>query len=125
MITASMPNIFTDDIAQAAAFYRDLLGFAEIDWAPPQGEPEHVVMSLGDSRLALSTSRAINLVGLQPSRGQPFELILWCDDTDQETSRLQEAGASVVIAPYDHIGGHRRAYLLDPDGNWIALVDAR
>jgi hypothetical protein len=29
-----------------------------------------------------------------------------------------------VIEPYDHVAGHRRAYVADPDGTSLALVDA-
>jgi lactoylglutathione lyase len=50
--------------------------------------------------------------------------VVWCDDVDAETARLRAAGTPVVVEPYDHPAGHRRAYLADPDGNWLALVDA-
>ncbi len=123
-ITNSMPNLFTADMDAALAFYRDKLGFTQDFQAPPQGQPEHVVLRLGDSQLALSTDRAVAMVGLKPTAGNAFELIVWCADVDSETARLRAAGAAVVVEPYDHIAGHRRAYLADPDGSWVALVDA-
>jgi lactoylglutathione lyase len=119
-----MPNIFTRDIDAALAFYRDRLGFSE-GFRVPEGRPDHVVLELGDSRLALSTPRAAAAAGLDPSAGNPFELVLWCEDVDAETARLGAGGATVVIEPYDHIAGHRRAYVADPDDNWLALVDAQ
>ena len=82
------------------------------------------MLRLGDAQVALSTDRAVSAVGLEPSRGNAFELVVFCDDVDGETERLRAAGASVVREPYDHVAGHRRAYLADPDGNWVALVDA-
>ncbi|MGH2713718.1 MAG: VOC family protein [Thermoleophilaceae bacterium] len=120
----TMPNLFTRDIEAALAFYRDRLGFSQSFQVPPDGRPEHVVLRLGDSHLALSTDRAIAGVGLEPSAGNPLELIVWCADVDGETARLRAAGASIVVDPYDHVAGHRRAYIADPDGNWLALVDA-
>jgi lactoylglutathione lyase len=120
-----MPNLFTSDIEAALGFYRDRLGFTPSFRFPPAGRPEHVVLELGGSRLALSTDRAITAAGLQPERGNPFELVVWCDDVDAEAERLGASGAAVVVAPYDHPAGHRRAYVSDPDGNWLALVDAR
>ncbi len=119
-----MPNHFSDDVEAAARFYRDELGFSESLRAPGEGAPEHVVLRLGDSQLALSTTRAVNAVGLRPSSGNTFELIVWCDDVDAETARLRAAGVTIVVDPYDHLAGHRRAYIADPDGNWVALVDA-
>lgn len=125
MFTTSMPNIFTRDIDAALAFYHDQLGCSLRYRVPHEGRPEHVVLQLGDSRLALSTPRAAAAAGLDPTKGNSFELIVWCDDVDGEASRLRAAGAAVVVEPYDHPAGHRRAYLADPDGNWLALVDAR
>lgn len=124
MITSSMPNLFTRDIEAAVAFYRDQLGFSQSFQVPDPGRPEHVVLGLGDSRLALSTPRAAVAAGLDPTTGNPFELVIWCDDVDGETARLQAAGATIVVEPYRHPAGHRRSYVADPDGNWVALVDA-
>jgi predicted enzyme related to lactoylglutathione lyase len=67
---------------------------------------------------------AMAAAGLDPTTGNPLELVVWCDDVDAETARLRAAGTTVVVEPYDHPAGHRRAYLADPDGNWLALVDA-
>jgi Glyoxalase/Bleomycin resistance protein/Dioxygenase superfamily len=41
-----------------------------------------------------------------------------------ETQTLRTAGVTVLAEPYDHVGGHRRSYVADPDGNRVALVDA-
>lgn len=124
VITSTMPNILTGDIDAAVAFYRDQLGFSQSFQATHEGRPEHVVLRLGDSLLALSTPRAITAAGLRPTTGNAFELIVWCDDVDRETARLRAAGATVLAEPYRHVAGHRRAYIADPDGNWLALVDA-
>jgi lactoylglutathione lyase len=123
MTTATMPNVFTRDIDAALAFYRDLLGLAVAFRFPLQGRSEHVVLRLGESQLALTRGGPAD-VGLEPSAGNSFELVVWCDDVDREAARLRDAGAPILVAPYDHPARHRRAYVGDPDGNWIALVDA-
>jgi catechol 2,3-dioxygenase-like lactoylglutathione lyase family enzyme len=41
---------------------------------------------------------------------------------DAAIARLRAARAPVLVEPYDHVAGHRRAYVADPDGNWLALV---
>lgn len=123
-ITAGMPNIFTDDPRAALGFYRDALGFAQVERWPAEGRPEHVVLQLGGSLFAISSPTAVRATGLTPSAGRPFELVIWCDDVDRETARLRAGGVRVLVEPYQHPGGHRRSYLADPDGNWVALVDA-
>ena len=91
---------------------------------PGEGPPEHVVLQLGASLLGLSTPRGVNAAGLDPTQGNSYELIVWCADVDAEVARLRADGVVILVDPYDHIGGHRRAYISDPDGNWLALVDA-
>lgn len=125
MVTACMPNLYTHDIDAAVGFYGDRLGFRETFRYPPQGKAEHVVLQAGEALLALSAPNGVSAAGLAPTAGNPFELVVWCADVDGETARLRAAGVEVVVEPYDHVGGHRRAYLTDPDGNWLALVDAR
>lgn len=124
MPSTSMPNLFTTRIEAALAFYTDELGFAESFRFPAEGEPEHVVLRLGGSLLALSKPRSITAAGLEPTAGNPFELVVWTDDVDADTARLAARGVTVARDPYDHPAGHRRSYVVDPDGNWIALVDA-
>jgi lactoylglutathione lyase len=124
MILASMPNIYTGDMGTAAAFYCDHLGFVQTYRFPRDGRPEHVDLRLGDSQLALSTYVAAADAGVDPSTGNSFELVLWCDDVDREVARLRAAGARVAVEPHDHKAGHRRAYVVDPDGNWLGLGDS-
>ena len=51
-----------------------------------------------------------------------MELVVWCDSADDAVAALRAAGTPVLVEPCSHAAGHRRAYVADPDGNWIALV---
>jgi lactoylglutathione lyase len=121
MFTSSMPNLYSVDVAAAADFYRDVLDFNQTYQFPPAGPPRHVELRLGSSMLAISSHTAIGEVGL-PSPGHTHELVVWCDDIDAAIARLRSAGAPILVEPHDHVAGHRRAYVADPDGNWLALV---
>jgi len=118
----SMPNLYTRDIGAAVAWYRDQLGFIATYQFPPEGPPSHVELRLGDSRLALSTYDAVREAGVTPEPGKAFELVVWCDDVDAAVRRLSAVGTPVIVAPHDHVAGHRRAYVADRDGNLLALV---
>jgi lactoylglutathione lyase len=123
MFISTMPNLVTADIRRSVAFYRDQLGLTQKYQYPRDGEPEHVELRIGDSKVALSTHRAMRKVGLpEPTGGNTFELVMWCEDVDSEVARLRAAGVSVLVEPYDHIASHRRASVADPDGNWVTLV---
>ena len=123
LFTASMPNLYSRDVSVAAGFYRDLVGFSQTYQYPPDGAPRHVELRLGSSLLAISSLDAVAEVGLPPtSDGHAHELVVWCDDIDAAIVRFRAAGAPILVEPHTHVAGHRRAYVGDPDGHWLALV---
>lgn len=125
VFTAFMVNRYTSDVARTVAFYRDLLGFQPTFRYPAEGTPEHVELRLGSSTLAVSGHAAVEAMGLPtPTPGHEQELVLGCASVDAAVDRLRAAGAPILVEPFDHVAGHRRAYAADPDGAWLALVDA-
>jgi lactoylglutathione lyase len=121
--TSMMPNLYSADVRRATAFYRDQLGGTQTFQYPADGPAEHVELRLGDVTIALSSRDSAGGNGLPaPAPGQPLELVVWCDSADDAVAALRAAGTPVLVEPYDHVAGHRRAYVTDPDGNWIALV---
>jgi lactoylglutathione lyase len=118
-----MPNLYTADVERAVAFYRDLLGGTQTFRTPAEGRAVHVELRLGDVVLALSSREAVQRQGLPaPESGHPMELVVGCESADDAVADLRAAGTPVLVEPYSHPSGHRRAYVADPDGNWIALV---
>jgi len=51
-----------------------------------------------------------------------MELVLGCDSTVGTVAALRAAGTPVLVEPRNHTSRNRRAYVADPDGNWIALA---
>ena len=118
-----MPNLYVADVEASAAFYRDLLGGTETFRLPAAGPATHVEIRVGDVVLAVSSREEVAAQGLpEPSPGHPLELVVWCESADEAVAGLRAAGVPVVAEPSAHVSGHRRAYVADPDGNWIALV---
>jgi lactoylglutathione lyase len=124
MVMSVMPNLYTADMERAVAFYRDLLGGTQTFSLPVDGPSEHVELRLGDVTIALSSRDAVQREGLAaPTAGHPMELVVWCESTDYTVAALHTAGVPVLVEPHSgHVSGRRRAYVADPDGNWIALV---
>lgn len=119
---SAMPNLYSADVERAAAFYRDLLGGAETFRVPATGPAEHVELRLGDVTIAISSRDVVAGEGLPaPTPGHPMELVIWCDWADDAVAALRAAGTPVLVEPYTG-HGNRRAYVTDPDGNWLALV---
>ena len=80
-------------------------------------------LRLGDIMIALSSKEAVEAEGMPaPTAGHPMELVVGCDSADGTVAALRAAGTPVLQEPYSHFSGHRRAYVADPDGNWIVLA---
>jgi predicted enzyme related to lactoylglutathione lyase len=122
-----MINLYARDLPRAVAFC-SALGFAETFRTPSSGEPVHVELTLDGFRLgvaALEAARADH--GLSPNgEGRGIEIVLWTDDADAALRALVEKGAPVLSPAHDFLGGRlRAAWVADPDGNPIQLVQRK
>ena len=109
------------------AFYT-ALGFVETFRTPAAGEPSHVQLALDGFTLGIATiAAARDHHGLDPrGEGRWIEIVLWTDDTDAAVAALVGNGAPLLSPPHDFLGGRRRAaWVADPDGNPIQLVQRR
>ena len=102
------------DPARSQAFYRDVLGLAvHREFGPP--EHPGVVFFLGNGLLEVSGS------GDEPPRG----MALWLQvrDVAAEIGRLGAAGTTVLRGPQTEPWGLVEAWVADPEGVRIVLVE--
>jgi lactoylglutathione lyase len=117
-------NIYSHDVARLAGFYEQL-GFQETFRTPEHGMPIHLELGLGQFKLGVdSVEAAFADLGLSPNlAGRPVEIVLSTDDTDRDYARLTAESAPSLSPPHDFLGGRlRAAWVADPDGNPIQLV---
>lgn len=119
-------NLYARDVVGMVRFYAGL-GFRETFRTPEDGTPDHVELVLEGLCLAISSVEAARRVHhLAPNLdGRPFEIVLWSDDTDGDYARLTAAGARSLRAPHDFRGRLRVAWVEDPEGNPVHLVQRR
>lgn len=121
-------NIYTRDIGRSLDFYRSL-GFEESFRTPKEGEPDHVELRLDGFTLGIAKESAairdhsLDLDISRPGRG--IEVAIWTDDTDAAYERLTAAGAPSMSAPHDWLANLRVAWVADPDGNPVQIVQKR
>ena len=118
-----MVNLYTHDLARAVSFYT-ALGFEETFRTPVSGPPDHVELELDGFKLGIATVAAARGHGLSPEgSGRSIEIVLWANDTDGAVRALAANGAPVLSPAHDFLGGRlRSAWIADPDGNPIQLV---
>jgi catechol 2,3-dioxygenase-like lactoylglutathione lyase family enzyme len=117
--------LFSRDLAHTAKFY-EALGFEEVFRTPREGDPIHVDLALDGYRIGLASEASTREDhGLEPIvTGQRAALILWTEDTPAAYSRLLEVGATPVKAPRPWLDRLLIAWVEDPDGHLIQVVQS-
>lgn len=115
--------LFSKDLSRTAEFYKEL-GFEEVFRTPSEGTPIHVDLVLDGYRIGLASEVSTrDDHGLVPVvDGQRAAVILWTDDTPAAYSTLQDLGATPVKKPAPWLGRLLIAWVEDPDGHLIQVV---
>lgn len=112
--------LFSEDVVRAAEFYAGL-GFRETFRTPAEGVPVHVDLELDGYKLGVaSVASTRDDHGLDPvPLGQRAAVILWTDDVP---AAITAVDAPVLKEPHEWLGRLLIAWVADPDGNPIQLV---
>ena len=119
-------TIYSRDVVRLVRFYVSL-GFQETFRTPADGTPVHVELTLDGFRIGVaSVDAAVADHGLRLDLGgRPVEIVLWTDDTDRANAGLTATGAPSLSPPHDVLAHLRAAWVADPDGTPIQLVQHR
>ena len=121
--TAPQVILFSADVEQAGAFYRRL-GFQETFRVPDEGPPIHIDLVLGEYKIgfaSIAASREHH--GLRPvDEGQRATVTLWTQDTIAAYRSLTAGGISGLAEPQVWLDRLLIAWIEDPDGHPIQLV---
>ena len=119
-------NLYSADVPRTVAFYARL-GFTETFRTPAEGVPIHVELVLDGFKLGVAdVGSARSDHGLEvTSDGRGAEVCVWTDDTDATYADLLAHGATSMSAPHDWLADLRVAWVADPDGHPVELVQRR
>jgi catechol 2,3-dioxygenase-like lactoylglutathione lyase family enzyme len=124
---APMINLYSRDLLRSVAFYSEL-GFVETFRTPASGEPVHIELRLDEFTPGIATLEgAREHHDLRPEgEARRIEIVRWTDDSDSAVSALVAKGAPLLSPAHDFLEGKlRAAWIADPDGNPIQLVQRR
>jgi catechol 2,3-dioxygenase-like lactoylglutathione lyase family enzyme len=119
-----MINLYSRDLSRATVFYAEL-GFVETFRTPASGEPVHIELKLDGFTLGIATIEAAKEHHSLRAEGEGrwIEIVLWTDDTDAALNALVAKGAPLLSPAHNFLEGKlRAAWIADPDGNPIQLV---
>jgi glyoxylase I family protein len=115
--------LFSADLPRAVAFSATL-GFRETFRVPADGDPIHVDLALDGYTIGIASVASTRQDhGLDPvAEGQRAAVILWTDDVSTAYETLVDAGAPALAAPHRWLERLLIAWVADPDGNPVQIV---
>jgi catechol 2,3-dioxygenase-like lactoylglutathione lyase family enzyme len=117
--------LIVEDLDRALAFYVEGLGLPLNHRRGPYAQLQTGVTRLAFyERSALAQTLGIALEA--PAANAPgFELAFFVANVDRAYAELVVTGATAVTPPADRPWGQRTAYVRDPDGHLVELVEPR
>jgi catechol 2,3-dioxygenase-like lactoylglutathione lyase family enzyme len=103
---------FTPNVAKMSAFYQALLGTR-----PVAESPDMAILMTGYTKIFIHRTYTTAEGDLPPENHTAFEV----PDVDAVCTALNQQGLSIEVPPNDYYWG-RSAYLRDPDGHLIELI---
>jgi lactoylglutathione lyase len=125
-------GIRVKNIEASLRFYTEILGMQVVEPlqpTPPTGGQVVTLRSSGSTQLL-----ELNWYGTESKFGTPYSngedldhLAFECDDLTKAVEELERRGVEVTVRPKE-IGaevGWNEAFVMDPNGIWIELLQAR
>jgi lactoylglutathione lyase len=122
----AFPVVYASDVNALASFW-ELLGFRRHVQLPAEGEPGYVGLTRdGGGELAVTHKQwAADRYGLSLGGGPRFEMYIYVEDLDATLARLTDVAITVLREAEDMPWGERIASVADPEGNPVALCQAK
>jgi glyoxylase I family protein len=115
--------LLSENLPRAAAFYEGL-GFVQTFRTPAEGDPIHVDLVLDSYKIGIASGDSTrDDHGLDPvTTGQRAVVGVWTDDTAAAYAQLTSAGCPGLKAPHEWLDRLLIAWIADPDGNPVQIV---
>ena len=117
------PVIVTPSLPLLLAFYKALLGAAEISRVPGDGPALYVGLQIGNAELGIVTDREADIAAPQRILLNINVADLGVGGVEGLLEHVEPLGGRVLGPPNDMPWGQRVAHIQDPDGNTVNLTE--
>ncbi|MCP3136432.1 VOC family protein [Pyxidicoccus xibeiensis] len=118
------PIINCRDILAAREFYRAVFGGTQNYQFPEEGTPAFLTLKVGTGTIGLGVGTEPAMYGETPlpATGHAIDLCLYVDDLDAVVAAAGQHGGAVPVPPRDMPWGERVAYVRDPEGTLLLVI---
>jgi len=115
------PIVNCTDLATTRAFYERVLGGTLAYRFPEDGEPVYVTLRIGTGQVALGVGTGPTMYSEtpRPATGHAVDICLYVSDLDAVVAVAADA---VAVPATDTPWGERVAYLRDPEGTMLLVI---
>jgi uncharacterized protein len=99
------------DPEAAVSFYGDLFGWEFEDVMPPGSDGKYFIARIRGKDVA-----AVGSIPEAAPQQAMWNTYIWVESADDATSKVRDAGGSVVMEPFDVMDAGRMAVFTDPEG---------
>jgi catechol 2,3-dioxygenase-like lactoylglutathione lyase family enzyme len=115
------PIINCRDLAATTAWYERVLSGSVVYRFPETGDPDYLTLRVGDGQVALGRGTGPAMYGETPlpATGHAVDLCVYVPDL---AAVAGSAAGDVVVGPTDTPWGEGVAYVRDPEGTMLLVV---
>jgi predicted enzyme related to lactoylglutathione lyase len=124
MNPAPFPIVHVTAINPVLTFYQGVFGGTVSYRFPEDGEPVYLTVRIGTGQIALGLGTGPAMYGETPlpATGHAVDICLYVADLDSVLAAVPGAGGSVAVPAQDTPWGERVAYLRDPQGTMLLVI---
>ncbi len=120
------PIVNCTDLLGTRSFYLEVFGAEQVYQFPPEGDPVYVSLQVGDGQVALGVGTGPAMYGETPlpASGHAVDICLYVADLEAVVEAARRSGAPIPVAPVETPWGERVAYLRDPEGTMLLVIQS-
>ena len=118
------PIVNCSDIVRTRSFYQSVFGGKQAYQFPAEGEPVYLTLAVGTGTVALGVGSRPAMYGEMPlpATGHAVDLCLYVPNLDAVVAEAPKRGGAAVVAPAEMPWGERVAYVRDPEGTMLLVI---
>lgn len=118
------PIINCSDIARMRAFYESVLGGELVYQFPEEGDAVYLVLRIGTGQVGLGLGTGPALYGDMPlpASGHAVDICVYVRDLPGVVAAAERSAAGVPVRPQLMPWGETVAYIQDPEGTMLLMI---